>query len=419
MANKAAELRQKRHAALEAGRAILTKADDEKRTLNTEERPAWDKSWAEAEDLRVQIEDQERRDNLARADGEMEFRKKEDSKKEEKKPTSRRPWDIDEYRTAFDAYLTGKPTGDEERVLQAGIGTLGGYLYAPETFLDELIKNVTNATIFRSMARVLPPLLGADSIGVPVLTDRMSAAAWTSELGAPSTDTALAFGKRALTPHPLAKEVPVSKLLLRRVPSAVSLVQSELSRVVAEAMENAYMTGTGFQQPLGIFTASNDGISTARDVSTGNTSTAVTFDGLKSAKYTLKQAYWGRAEWIMHRDGMQAIAKLKDGEGRYLLQDGVVRGDFAGGQNGTAGPDSLVGFPVRLSEYAPNTFSTLKYVAILGDFNSAYWIIDSVDSQIQRLEELRARTNQDLFIIRMMTDGAPVLEEAVVRVKLA
>jgi HK97 family phage major capsid protein len=407
------ELRKKRAAALAAGRAIIDKAEGEKRTaLNTEERPAWDKSWAEAEELRVQIEDQERRDNQARAEAEIAFDEKAKAKeaKDEKRVVTRkgREFDGDEYRSAFDSYLCGQPTADEKRALEAGLGTKGGYLYAPETFLNELIQNVTDQTIFRSMARVLPPITGSDSISAPTLTDRMAAAAWTSELGNPSRDATLAFGKRTLTPHPLAKEVLVSKVLLAKVPSSQNIVRDELSRVVAEAMENAYMTGTGVQQPLGIFTASNDGISTDRDVSTGNAATAVTFDGLKAAQYTLKQVYWGRASWIMHREGMEAIAKLKDGNGRYLLQDSVILGE----------PERLLGLPVRLSEYAPHVFTSLLYVAMLGDFQEAYWIVDSIDSQIVRLEELMARSNQDLFIIRMMTDGAPVKEEAVVRVKL-
>lgn len=407
------ELRKKRAAALAAGRAIIDKAEGEKRTaLNTEERPAWDKSWAEAEELRVQIEDQERRENQARADAEVAFDEKAKAKdaKDEKRIVTRkgREFDGDEYRSAFDSYLCGQPTADEKRALEAGLGTKGGYLYAPETFLNELIQNVTDATIFRSMARVLPAITGSDSIAAPTLTDRMAASAWTSELGNPSRDATLAFGKRMLTPHPLAKEVLVSKVLLAKVPSAQTIVRDELSRVVAEAMENAYMTGSGAQQPLGIFTASANGISTDRDVSTGNAATAVTFDGLKAAKYALKQVYWGRASWIMHREGMEAIAKLKDGNGRYLLQDSVVVGE----------PERLLGFPVRLSEYAPHVFTTTLYVAMLGDFQEAYWIVDSIDSQIVRLEELMARSNQDLFIIRMMTDGQPVKEEAVVRVKL-
>ena len=168
------------------------------------------------------------------------------------------------------------------------------------------------------------------------------------------------------------------------------------------------MTGHGAQQPLGVFTASNDGISTGRDVSTGNTTTSMTFDGLKEAKWTLKQQYWNGSQWIFHRDGGKQIDKLKDGEGRYIWQASVIVGQ----------PDRLLGLPVNFSEYAPNTFTTGLYVGILGDF-SFYWIVESLGMELQRLQELYAATNQIGFIIRAEIDAMPVLEEAFVRVKLA
>jgi len=110
----------------------------------------------------------------------------------------------------------------------------------------------------------------------------------------------------------------------------------------------------------------------------------------------------------MHRDGAKAIAKLKDGEGRYLWQDSIVEGE----------PARLLGFPVLLSEWAPNTFTTGLYTAILGDF-SHYWIIDSLAMQMQQLNELYALTNQIGIIGRYEGDGAPVNENAFVRVTLS
>ena len=75
---------------------------------------------------------------------------------------------------------------------------------------------------------------------------------------------------------------------------------------------------SGASQPLGLFTASDNGISTGRDVSTGNTSTSMTFDGLMEAKYSLKGQHQMNAEWLFHRDGVKQLAKLKDGDGQYI-----------------------------------------------------------------------------------------------------
>lgn len=171
--------------------------------------------------------------------------------------------------------------------------------------------------------------------------------------------------------------------------------------------EKGFLTGSGAQQALGVFTVSDQGITTGRDVATGNTTSSPTFDGLIEAKYSLKPQYWGRAEWMFHRDAVKKLAKLKDGEGRYIWQESVRVGE----------PDRLLGLPFILSEFAPNTFTTGLYVGILADW-SKYWIADSLSMQVQRLSELYAESNQIGFIGRLEVDGMPVIEEAFVRVKL-
>jgi HK97 family phage major capsid protein len=249
----------------------------------------------------------------------------------------------------------------------------------------------------------------AQSLGAPSLDTDISDADWTSELATGAEDTALKVGKRDLHPHPLAKRIKVSNKLLRLTGGgAETLVRDRLGYKFAVTEEKGFLTGSGAQQPLGLFTASAHGISTGRDVNADNTTTEIRFDGLKNVKYTLKGQYWSRARWIFHRDALKQIAKLKDGEGRYIWEQSVQVGQ----------PDRILRFPVHMSEFAPNTFTTGLYVGILGDL-SHYWIADALTMQLQRLVELYAETNQIGFIGRMEVDGMPVLEEAFVRVKLA
>jgi len=174
--------------------------------------------------------------------------------------------------------------------------------------------------------------------------------------------------------------------------------------------ESAFMSGHGAGQPLGVFTASDNGISTSQDSSTDNTNTAFTADGLISAKYTLTSPWLnnGNLRWVMHRDAVKMARKLKDGNGQYLWQPGMVQD----------APDRILDVPVRVSEYAPNTFTTGLYVGLIGDL-SYYWIAETMSVQVQRLTELGALTNQDYFIGRAILDGMPVLEKAFVRVTLA
>lgn len=406
------DLLEKRRLAFKAAREIQDLAEKEKREMTPEEDQRWEKAYTEVTDLKGQIEKIDKRNDLERQEAEVKLKNEADERATQSgaETTFQNPRASKEYDTVFRAFLTRDHktlTADEHRALSAGTATEGGFLFPSEQFNAELIANVVDATIFRGLARSFA-INGNDSLGTPTLPNRMSDAEWTSELGIPSTDTTLSFGKRSLTPHPLAKEIRVSKTLLRKAPGSDSIVREELARVKGEAEENAFMTGDGSQKPLGIFTSSSDGISTSRDISTGNTTSSPTFDGLKAAKYELKEVYWPASSWIFHRDIMELIAKLKDGNGRYLLQDSVVEGE----------PDRMLNFPTHMSEFAPSTATTGLLVGILGDYNN-YWIVDSLAMTIQVAQELLIRENQDLFVLRSETDGAPVREEAFVRVKLA
>jgi HK97 family phage major capsid protein len=122
----------------------------------------------------------------------------------------------------------------------------------------------------------------------------------------------------------------------------------------------------------------------------------------------VKQQYRLGAEWIMHRDAIKQIMKLKDSAGQYIWQPSVVAGQ----------PDRILGDPVNESEYAPSTFTTGLYLAVYGNLKN-YWIVDSLAMEIQVLMELYARSNQADYLTRIETDGAPVVSTAFARVKLA
>lgn len=394
------ELREKKAGLIVQARAVLETAERENREPSVEERQRFDATFAEAERIdgdiarREQLEREEKRLAEFAQDAELPQTggKKEDRANEE-------------YRKAFERYivngLTGL-TGEETRALQADNPILGGYLQAPQTFINKLIKAVDDETFIRQLATVYS-VNGSDSLGAASLDADPADADWTGEITSVGEDSTMAFGKRELKPNLLTKLVKVSMKLINRVPSAEDLAASRLGYKFAITQEKSFMTGTGANQPLGVFVASNDGIPTTRDVATGNAQTAFTADGLLEAKYALKGAYWRNAHWIMHRDAVKMAAKLKDGEGRYLF-------DVDAG--------TLLGFPLHTSEYAPNTFTNGLYVGILGDFKN-YWIADGMSYSVQRLVELYARTNQIGLIGRMEADGMPVLGEAFVRVTLA
>lgn len=396
------ELLAKRAELVNQARGMLETAEKEKRDFSDEEQKNYNAIFDDVAKIDKKIENLRK---LGTVDDE-EFRTTEPEKPEGNERGNRSP--EEEARTrAFDAFLRRGAILPELRALQADSDAAGGFYTTPQQFVNSLIKAINDMVFIRQWATP-NTVTQAQSLGVPTLAADPADADWTSELGTGNEDTTMSFGKRELKPNPLAKRIKVSNRLLRLTPEVESLVIQRLAYKFGITYEKAGLTGSGANQPLGVFTASSDGISTSRDVSTDNTTTAFTTDGLKNAKYALKAGYWPRARWLFHRDGVKMLAKLKDAENRYLWQNSIQLGQ----------PDMLDGVPLFTSEYVPNTFTTGLYVGIIGDF-SYYWIADALDFSIQRLNELYAATNQTGFIGRLESDGMPVLEEAFVRVKLA
>jgi HK97 family phage major capsid protein/HK97 family phage prohead protease len=313
-----------------------------------------------------------------------------------------------EPRHAFNRYLRDGAHALNEaeyRALQADIDTVGGYLVAPTEMANEIIAALDNAVYIRQLARTFK-LETAESLGAPALDDDFGDPTWASELSSGSADNTMSLDKRQIFPHPIARRIKVSNKLLRMSTLAPeTFVKERMTAVMGTVLENAYMNGTGQNQPLGLFTPSAMGINTDRDYT--SESTTVKIDDLIGMVGTLKAQYRKNATWLISRPLETQLLKLKSGDGDYLL-----RKDLTVGPNQT-----MLGFPALVSEYVPSTFTTGKYIAILGDLKY-YWIADALNMQIQRLVELYAETNQTGFIIRSESDAQPVLGTAFVRLRL-
>ncbi len=309
-----------------------------------------------------------------------------------------------EYVDEFRNVLRG-----EQRVLQSSLDVDGGYLIAPEIFVLEVLRDLDNMTFVRRYARKF--LLDAGrKMTVPKRTAKASTWAWGGELTAPTADQAMKFGRKTLEPHFMTGLVLVSRDLIESAAISVdAIVREEMAINAAELEEQAFMTGDGVGKPLGVFTASNLGIPTSRDVSADNTSTAITFDGLINAVHSIKIGYRANPgfAWMFSGAAIKQLRKIKDAENRYIWQASVVAGQ----------PDRILNIPYIESEWVPSTFTSGQYVGILGDW-SRYWIADSTQVQMQVLIEKYAENNENGYLARRKLDGAPATPEAFARVKL-
>jgi HK97 family phage major capsid protein len=400
------ELRQRRTQLGAQAQAIMDAAEAAGRSMTAEEEQQFDRILDERDGLDATISRAER----LRTD---------DNPDDDERENERRPNDGggDEASRAVRAYLLGGRaalTPAQARVLNAGHDPEGGFLVMPEQFTNELLQAVDDAVPLRGLATVMQ-LTTAESLGVPTLDTDLDDAEWTSELETGSQDDGLRFGKRALAPNPIAKRVKVSRKLLRLATlGPEALIRARMAYKFGVTQEKAFMTGDGNKKPLGLFTASNDGIPTSRDVTVPTTGTGFVHasadgysaDALIGAKYTLKAAYHPRARWLFHRLVIAEVRKIKDGDGQYIWRAGLE----------TDRPDTILDLPFTLSEWAPSTLGTGDYFGMLGDF-SYYWIVEALAFEVQRLVELYAEANQVGFIGRAEADAMPVLAEAFIRLK--
>ncbi len=398
---------EKRANLVNQARELIDIADKEKRAMSAEETEQYDKILSDVEKLSEEIDKETKLLEI-----EQRLSKTNSDKLEMVRGIEGQGSNDKEFRmVAFRKFLSrglSAMTPEEKRALSAGDNEEGGYTIVPEQFIAQLLKDVDDIVYIRQLA-TKHPLTKAASLGIPYLEADPADADWTTELGTGNEDSTMSFGKRELSPNPYAKRIKISNALINRSALPIEdIVRERLAYKFAITEEKAYMSGNGTGQPLGLFYASNDGIPVSRDISEGNTTTAPTFDGLISAKYSLKQQYIAKAAWIFHRDCIKILAKIKDDEKRYIWEQSVQAGQ----------PDRLLGLPVYMSEYAPNTFTAGQYVGIIGDF-SFYWIVDALDMQLLRLNELYAETNQIGYIARKEGDGMPVLKNAFARVQLA
>lgn len=307
------------------------------------------------------------------------------------------------FQSAFKSYLkwgVQRLTADEVKALSAGDDQAGGYLVMDQ-YRAELITKQREMSAMRRLARVLPAIPGGSSI-TPSQENDLSNAEWTTEIKTGSADSVKPFGRRILTPHPLAKRIKVSNTLLRSTNFNVEAwVRDEMAYQFAIPEENAFINGSGAGQPLGLLNT------TGLPVYTTAASTNVTGDDIINWVYSLPARYAPGARILCNRAFIRKVRTLKGTDNNYLWQPGLQGGS----------PSVILDVPYEFSDRFDDGLSVADaweanaVVAVIGDF-SYYWIVDSLNLGIQRVSELYAETNETGFIGRKEADGQVVVAEA-------
>ena len=229
----------------------------------------------------------------------------------------------------------------------------------------------------------------------PVVASK-GTASWIDEEGAfPESDDS--FGQVSIGAYKLGTMIKVSEELLNdSVFDLQSYISREFARRIGAKEEEAFFTGDGKGKPLGVLAAAGG----AETGVTAASATAVTADELMDLYYSLKSPYRKKSVWVLNDSTIKAIRKLKDNNGQYLWQPGLIAN----------APDTILGRPVKTSAFMPSIAAGAKSI-IFGDFKY-YWIADRQGRTFKRLNELYATNGQVGFLASQRVDGKLILPEA-------
>ena len=311
---------------------------------------------------------------------------------------------VDELTKAFDLYCRKGAealTPDEKKALTVSNDSTGGYLAPPE-YVRELIKDVTEISPIRSIAKVRST--GQRSIQIPKRTGQF-AAEWVAESGTRSETTGYQVGLEEIPAHEHYALVDISEQDLEdTVFDLEAEMQSEFSEQFAKAEGAAFVSGNAVGKPEGFMTNSS-----VSEVNSGSAS-AILADSLISLVHNIKSEYGRNGVFVFNRNTLAAIRKLKDTAGQYVFQAGM---NLQGGATST-----ILGYNYVEASDMPNVAGNAFPVAF-GDFSRAYMIVDRVALAVLRAPFTQATSGNVRYVARRRVGGQVVLPEALTKLKIS
>lgn len=276
-----------------------------------------------------------------------------------------------EEKRSFEQYMrAGILTAPEEKSLSGTADADGGYT-VPTTIEGTIDRALTEVSPFRSFCSVRRISGGSYRVAI---NDAPFASGWVGETAArPETATPSISAIDFKTGEIYAMPAATPQLLEDSAVDIEAWIASEVRGTFAAAETEAFVNGTGTNQPLGFLTASNADDATRQSDEIGTVSAALSADALVDMVYSLDAQYRERGRFIFNRRTASSIRKMKDSDGNYLWTPGLQAGQ----------PATLLGYNVAEVEAMPDAGSGNLAVAF-GDFEAGYLIVDKQGVQVLR-----------------------------------
>lgn len=375
-------LREKKNDLLEQMKAICAKAQTETRALTEEETASYDSLKAEVEAIgrTIQTIEESRSFNFEDV--------KKDAPKGDKEEVELR---------AFANYIrTLKTEYTEERAgVNMTVGDNGAVI--PETIANRIIDKVVE----------LSPILEKSTrygvkgnLSFPVYDESTNAitCAYHDEFNALESKVGK-YTKVSLGGYLAGALAKVSNSLINSSAfDVVSHVIQKMAEAIAKHLEKELLTGATKAQGVCVG---------ATQVVTAGSATAIVADDLVALQTKIPQAYDANGCWILNRNTLLALRKLKDGDDRYLLQPDFVNGFGY----------MLLGRPVYVSENMAD-IATKTTPIVYGDMSGLFTNFRK-EIEIQVLKEKYADEHATGVVAWLEFDSKVIETQKIAVLKMA
>lgn len=284
---------------------------------------------------------------------------------------------------SFKAWAKGaQGTEFEAKSMTAGENPGGGF-----TIPHEMQEGIQERTFRSSPVRSVANVISIEGNTYDILAERGEAGhEWSGETDARNETGNPTIDRITINLHELsAKPKASQKLLDDSKFDVASWLEQRVAEKFARAEATAFVTGDGVIQPKGFLThttsTSDDSERSGSALQYVATGTSGGFDATNPADdlidliHKLHPTFRGSAVFMAKSTTAAAIAKFKDGDGRYLLQR------FIDGDNGVL--QTLMSQRLLEAEDMPAIAANSLSLAF-GDFSAGYTVVDGPGVRVLR-----------------------------------
>ncbi|HZG82710.1 MAG TPA: phage major capsid protein [Brevibacillus sp.] len=280
---------------------------------------------------------------------------------------------------------------------QMGVGADGGYAVPEQHDTSRILQlNYTN-NIVRPRAQVLPAGDPPDAaITIPAFNQGTNGplggieVTWIAE-GEEKPESDAKLLEVTLTPQEVAATTVATDKLLRNWSAGSAFITNLLRQAMMVAEELAFLTGDGLGKPTGVLAAKNTGVIAINRATAGK----VSYLDVVTMLSRLHMAANSQPVFVANQYLLPQIATLTDENGRYIYGPGDASRGI---------PATLLGYPILFTDKVPAP--SIKGDLSLIDFNQ-YLIKDGSGPFVAASEHVLFRSNKTVIKCFWNVDGKP------------